>query len=256
MKVEILDGMFVRRFGDPQAPKLLCLHGFADSGHMFVPLADTTLGEHFELIVVDLPGFGASLPNAAVHSVEEFAQAVAGLAASVSPGKPVGLIGHSVASAIAVATVGKLATPALGVFSIEGNLTAADAYFSGRAADWDSAALFKQAFLDEIWRESEESPDLRRYFGGAVLADADTMWNLGRDARKLSANDTVGNAYKALNVPTLYYWGTATTTSTTRDFVERNALVNRQYEVASHWPTVADPGATAAAIDEFFGGLT
>ncbi len=256
MRVEILDDLFVRRFGDSGAPKLICLHGFADSGHMYAPLAATILVEQFELVAVDLPGFGVSPRNPSVNSIDEFAQAIASVASSLSPGKSVGLVGHSVASAIAVATVEKLDTEPLGIFSIEGNLTEADAYFSGKAADWDSANGFKEAFSGEIWRASGANSDLRRYFGGVIMADADAMWKLGKDARRISIDDDVGKAYNALNVPTLYYWNIETTTSTTREFIERNSLVNRQYEVASHWPTVASPDAAAVAINEFFVNAT
>ena len=88
------------------------------------------------------------------------------------------------------------------------------------------------------------------------MADADAMWNLGRDAKSVSLNDAVGKAYKAVEIPTLYYWCTATTPNTTREFIEANALNNRTYNIESHWPTVRDPEATAHAIHEFFGDAT
>ena len=252
VRIEVFNDVFVRRLGALGAPKLICLHGFADSGQMFAPLSETALGEEFELVVPDLPGFGASPRDSSVNRIRDFARAVAAIATRVSPGEPVGLIGHSIASAIAVDTVAELPKAPLGVFSIEGNLTEEDAYFSGKAAEWDSASSFKEAFCAEIWRGSERDPELRRYFGGVVMADAEAMWNLGRDARRVSVGDAVGRAYRALDVPTLYYWGLATTSERTREFIESSSLPNRRYEVESHWPTVASPAATATAIGDFF----
>lgn len=224
MNVETHGNVFIRRIGNARTPKLFCLHGFADSGQMYTPLAGTALAEHFELIAVDLPGCGASPRNPSVNTLEDHARALAGLASTLSPDRAVGLIGHSIASAIAVAMVGALAIPPLGVFSIEGNLTQADAYFSGQAADWDSAGDFKAAFQEEIWRGAQDSTDLRRYFSGVVVADAEALWHLGRDARRVSADDAVGHAYRALMVPTLYYWGMDSTTASTRDFIQQHSL--------------------------------
>lgn len=253
MRVEIIDNIFLRRFGSADAPKLICLHGFADSSHMYAPLSETVLIDRFEVIAVDLPGFGASPRDPSINLIQDFARTITALAAVISPGEPVGLIGHSIASAIAVDMVPELALVPIGLLSIEGNLTEADAYFSGMAADWNSPNSFKEAFCNEIWDASEKNRDLRRYFGGVVLADATAMWHLGNDARRVSAGDAVGKAYMSVNVPTLYYWGAATTPNRTREFIEKNSLSNHQYTIESHWPTVASPIATAEVINEFFG---
>ena len=55
MRLEVVNDLLVRRLGDAGATKLVCLHGFADSGSMFLPLSETELANHFELVLVDLP---------------------------------------------------------------------------------------------------------------------------------------------------------------------------------------------------------
>jgi uridine phosphorylase len=75
--------------------------------------------------------------------------------------RTVGLVAHSVASMIAVETVPRLGVPFGGLFSIEGNLTAEDAYLSGRAADFDDADKFKQHFVDHIWTMAQTHPVMR-----------------------------------------------------------------------------------------------
>jgi len=54
-----VDGLkvFYREAGNPQAPKLLLLHGFPSAGHMFRHLIPE-LANHFHIIAPDLPGFG------------------------------------------------------------------------------------------------------------------------------------------------------------------------------------------------------
>ncbi|MEM8933487.1 MAG: alpha/beta hydrolase [Acidobacteriota bacterium] len=250
--IHVVNGLLVRRSGPPNAPKLLCLHGFGDSGSMFQPLTETSLVDEHELVMVDLPGFGASPPRPGLSGIDDYGALVAELAAAIAPREPVGLIGHSIASPIAVAAIGQLEPAPFGIFSIEGNLTEDDAYFTGQAADWDGAEPFKASFLDKIGEMSRTNDDLRRYYGLVTTADASVLWHLGRDARRASRGDALGHAYRALDVPHLYFWSEATTPERTRDFLTTHAIPNRRYAAASHWPTVVDPTASADAIRDFF----
>src|SRR6202051_5052224 len=56
-----IDGfkIFYREAGSAQAPKLLLLHGFPSSGHMFRDLI-RLLADRFHIVAPDLPGFGKS----------------------------------------------------------------------------------------------------------------------------------------------------------------------------------------------------
>jgi pimeloyl-ACP methyl ester carboxylesterase len=55
--------IFYREAGRAGAPKLLLLHGFPTSSHMFRDLIPK-LSDHFHIVAPDLPGFGRSdLPN-------------------------------------------------------------------------------------------------------------------------------------------------------------------------------------------------
>ena len=49
--------IFYREAGDPRKPKVLLLHGFPTSSHMFRTLIPQ-LADDFHVIAPDLPGFG------------------------------------------------------------------------------------------------------------------------------------------------------------------------------------------------------
>jgi pimeloyl-ACP methyl ester carboxylesterase len=88
------------RHGDPQGPKLLCLHGWLDNAASFEPLMP--LLSAFDLVALDLPGHGASahrLPGYDyvfvdwIHDVLDALDALGWSRAS--------LLGHSMGGAIA-----------------------------------------------------------------------------------------------------------------------------------------------------------
>ena len=253
MDIALADGMFIRMAGPSSGRTLLFIHALADCGLAFTPLFDTPLAESFRLIAVDLPGFGASPRRDDVLTIEQHAGTVVALARSMSLSGPIGLVGHSVGSMIAVEAASRLSERFGGLFSIEGNLTAEDAYFSGRAADFGDPHAFKHRFLDDLWSMTQTQPILRRFHGTATLADPVAMWNLGRDARRLSSGDTPGQAYLRVR-PSVYYWSPHNTAASTREWIARSGIAQRQFD-GSHWPMVDQSDAAAQAIRLFFSDI-
>jgi len=79
---------------------------------------------------------------------------------------------------------------------------------------------------------------LRRYFATAVSADPVTMWELGRDARRMSTGDAPGQAYRRVR-PSLYYWSPANTSEMTRQWItnsdlDRHQFTNRRRAMEAH----------------------
>ncbi|MBM7046676.1 MULTISPECIES: alpha/beta fold hydrolase [Rhizobium] len=73
----IVDGVkvFYREAGSPGAPKLLLLHGFPSSGHMFRDLIPL-LADRYHIIAPDLPGFGQSDLPGRGHSFDSIAETI------------------------------------------------------------------------------------------------------------------------------------------------------------------------------------
>lgn len=254
MDVTLINGMFVRAVGPPSGCMLVFIHAFADSGQSFLPLFDTPLARRFRLVAVDLAGFGASPRREDIRTLAEHGQAIVTVVDNLAGTQPVGLVAHSVASMIAVEATQRLGPRFAGLFSIEGNLTADDAYFSGRAADFEDPQAFKRRFLDDVWEMAQTRRIFRHYFAMAMGADAVAMWHLGRDARRLSVEDGPGRAYDRIR-PSLYYWSVENTTAASREWIERSGLAHRCFTGSSHWPMSDQPEATAQAIEAFYADL-
>jgi pimeloyl-ACP methyl ester carboxylesterase len=256
MRLELFEQTLLRRFGRAEGRKLICLHGFADDGTAFVPLDGTAATQAFELVACDLPGFGASRPLDGEVSIAALARFVQRLGAALSPDRPIGLIAHSVGAPIAVETA--LASPrrVAALLSVEGNLTAEDAYFSGRAAGFDDADGFKAHFGDALWEMGGRDKAVRRYSGAVRMADARSMWQLGRDAVARGAGDAFGRAYLGLTargVATLYLWGRENVPASSAAFIVGHAMSQRAVAGAGHWimgDAAVEMGETIAS---FFG---
>lgn len=254
MRAELFEGALLRRFGASRGPKVLCIHGFADDGTAFTPLAGTEFAQEHEVVACDLLGFGAS-PPLAETTIDACAAFVVRLADALSPDRPVGLVVHSVGSPIAVSAAAVRPNRVGAVLPIEGNLTADDAYFSGRAGGFEDAQAFKAAFGDLVWTMAQENRSMRRYHGAVRLADARSMWHLGRDAARRGAMDGFGHAYlglASLGIQSLYFWGRHNTPTATAAFVDRHDFANREFAASGHWKSVDAPDDTGTVAREVF----
>ena len=247
-------------WGDSDSPTLIAIHGFADEGAAFSKLGASPLSDVFELVAPDLPGFGASpILDRFEPTLDGYADFTLALADAVSPNEPVGLIAHSVGSAIAVKAALQRPGRVAALMSIEGNLTAQDAYFSSRAADYATPAEFKPAFERHVAGLTQTSPALARYLTALRRADPTAMWRLGQDAAEQGPGNRFGDAFLSLTahgLPTLYYWGRHNTPSVTADFIDAHRALNAvEFHNTGHWVFYDAPEETADAAARFFGDV-
>jgi pimeloyl-ACP methyl ester carboxylesterase len=82
-------------YGSPDAPVLLCVHGYPDSARMWEPVA-TELAGRFRVVAYDVRGAGESDHPAgrAAYGLDRLEQDFAAVLDAVSPGAPVHLLAH------------------------------------------------------------------------------------------------------------------------------------------------------------------
>jgi pimeloyl-ACP methyl ester carboxylesterase len=235
-------------------PVIWFVHALGDSSDVFEGLLGSGLQRTFDLAAPDWPG----ADDLAAQTVDDLDGLAGWLAATVdrhTPAVPVGFVGHSLGAAVAVKAVSKL-DRVVGVFSIEGNLTPADAYFSGLAMEFEVPGEFRAYLLARIrdlaaGGQSSRHDALRRYHARLSRADPETLWRIGRSAKSASRDDALGEEYRALPAPTLYYWSPENTSRETRTYLRKHRLPDVVF-TGGHWPMVEQPEETARQIAAFF----
>ncbi|MDJ0895799.1 MAG: alpha/beta fold hydrolase [Alphaproteobacteria bacterium] len=255
-RIGIAAGLFYRSNGASDgAADIWLIHGFAESSFCYRYVIDAARLAGYRLHAVDLPGFGVSPARPDCATIAGLAGAIARAIAERSAGRPVILVGHSLGAPIAVDATGDLDGLARGLVSVEGNLTAADTFFSGQAIHYIDPGAFKADFSAQIEAYKRLHAAYAGYATSVALADAETMWRLGRDVVARSENDALGAAYRALSFPRLYYWGKAATTDQAEAYLSAHGLANQRFEAASHWPMIDIPEAFAEMLDSFVRGV-
>ena len=237
----------VRRFGDPTAPPVVCVAGFADHGGMFEPLGPTALGRRFSLVGVDLPGTGQSPPMEGALALQAAAQVVADV---VTAERASILVGHSVGSIVASLAALRPASPVDTVVSIEGNLTAADAYFSGSAAGYGNASAFHLAFLERLDRMANGDPTLRRYRDQVAAADPQSIWELGCDTYAWSRTNHPGEVLLAAAENVRYLYNPANMPPESVEWLHVQPVNTVRLDGASHWKMVDQTDLMASKLLE------
>lgn len=234
----------LRFLGSASGTPILCLAGFGDDGTMYERLGETRLAKGARLCLLDLPGCGAEPPSpetpGALTSLASFVSSTtAHIGASV-------VVAHSAAAIVAGLAAQNPASGITTLISLEGNLTDADAYFSGQAAHYEAPSSFMTAFIERL-DELSQDPLIARYRDRVARADPHTLWSLGRDVAAFSAGATPGDLL--FGVPrAAYVYNPDNCAKQSLDWLAASGLRSIELPGASHWPTLDAPGLVAEAI--------
>lgn len=230
---------------DSERPAVLLIAGFGDNSGMFSGLLHTHVARAYRLLPVDLPGFGAP-PLEAETTLNALAEFVADKAGETAAEV---IVAHSVASIIASLASRRPGSPITTIISLEGNITAEDAYFSGTAADYDSPEAFRTAFLERLDEMAATEPIVARYREVVSHADPLALWQLGTDARRFSSDHVPGEVLAAAADVT-YLYNPRNCPETTLHWLAENPMKRTVLENATHWASVDQPAMLADALAE------
>ena len=236
----------VRCYGVDTLPAILFLPGFGDDSSMFIPLADTELAYRHRLVMVDLPGFGDAAPLKVSTTLEALAEVVHDLA---DKERTHIVVAHSVASIIVSLAARRSPSVIETIISLEGNLTADDAYCSGTAADFDSVADFQRSFLARLDELAKSHQIFARYRSIVGRANPVAMWELGCDARKFSATNVPGDVLVETS-RVCYLYNPVNCPKASLEWLQSHPIPRLRMDGPTHWASVDQPCLVARKILE------
>jgi pimeloyl-ACP methyl ester carboxylesterase len=125
------------------------VHGFGASGASYLEAFDAPELRRHPIYMPDFPGFGESPRSTLPGGLSGAADVLVGLVAAHGGGRGIVLIAHS-----AGGLVGARIAPALpslrGLISVEGNITAADNFISGKAAEAEDIDVWRRTARHEV----------------------------------------------------------------------------------------------------------
>jgi len=257
MKSRTLEsGVFLRcREGEPGRPALFCVHGFGASGASYLEVFDAPELRRHPIYVPDFPGFGESPRGALPGGLSGAADVLLGLVAAHGGGKGIVLLAHSAGGLIATK-----AAPALpnlrGLISIEGNITEADNFISGKAAEAETVDAWRRCLLDDLRGRAETDEAFRRYCRDLARASSAALreWAVATVAE--TGKTLGGERFRALTCPKLYVYGGRSIAPESLDYLVRHDVPRLAFPEAGHSPMIDEPARFYSAVAEFVAGCT
>ena len=212
---------------------------------MFEPLLATNLSKRYRILPFNLPGFGAA-PLVGKTTLAGLAKATVNFARNNNAHI---ILAHSVASVIATVAAQQKDSTIKTILSLEGNITAEDAYFSGTAANYGNAKTFRISFLRKLDNLARTQPIFARYRAMVAEADPQALWELGTDAYHYSKEHVPGD--ELINAASvIYLCNRDNMTESSIEWLRQNDICEIQLEGASHWMSVEQPHLLAEKIQQ------
>ena len=243
MKIKVLQNVFVRHNEIKEdRQSIWCIHGFADSGLAYLEIFESSLADDYNIYVVDLPGFGASPVHPDYISIKEQANLlIAIIREETKNQKEVNLVAHSLGGLIGTWVCQSLREKVNYYFSIEGNLTEADSYFSSKPLNYETAEAFSAAFNKEVFEKAKKEERYRRYYSSLRFASPKGMRNWSFTSQEFIKGNKCGQEFMDLNCNKVYIWGDPDTPEETQEFLKRNDIPNKLYKGIGHWHMMENP---------------
>lgn len=246
--------VFLRyREGEPGRPALFCVHGYGASGATYLEAFDAPELRRHPIYVPDFPGFGESPRGAPPGGLSGAADVLLALVAAHGGGKGIVLLAHSAGGLIATEVAPTL--PGLrGLISVEGNITEADNFISGKAAEAADVDVWRRGLLEGLRRRAETDEATRRYCRDLARASSAALreWALATVAE--TGEILGGERFRALTCPKLYVYGGRSIAPESLDYLVRLDVPRLVFPEAGHSPMIDEPARFYAAVAEFIAG--
>lgn len=228
---------------------VVLLHGWGDSAKGLSQLHDE-LAKHYQVVALDLPGFGATQAPATVWNLDDYATFVAAFLKKLELRTPYAVIGHSNGGALAIrATALKVVQPEKIVL-----LAASGVRDTDKARRLMLKAIAKTGNVATIWLPERKRQSLRKKLYGAVGSDVLVAPHLKETFKKTVRQDVQADA-KQITLPTLLVYA-ADDKAVPLAYGQRfNDLISGSklcvIADAGHFVHIDQPAEVIQAVEEF-----
>lgn len=176
---------------------VLLLHGWGDSAKGLAGL-QANLAEKYQVLAVDLPGFGGTQAPEEVWNLDDYARFLQGLLKKLDLSQPYAVIGHSNGGALAIRAVSlKCLQPEKIVL-----LAASGVRTSNKIKRFILKIIAKTGDIATLWMPERYRQSLRRSLYGVAGSDMLVAPHLQETFKKTVRQDVQADA-AAIDVPTL-----------------------------------------------------
>lgn len=228
------------RYGNIDGDTVVLLHGWGQNIEMMKPIGDN-LQNDFDIIIIDLPGYGHSEEPDFVWSVYDFASCINELLIQLKVENPV-IIGHSFGGKISLVYGSKYKTKKLVLFG------------SPYKPEIEKLSL-KTKLLKKIAKIKLLSPlaELaKKHIGSTDYRNASPMM---RKVLVGTVNLDITNDVKKINCPTLLIWGDNDTAVPLKRAYELESLIRDAgvvvYDNCTHYAYLERLGQTINVLNSF-----
>lgn len=222
---------------------LIYLHGWGQNINMMMPIAKPFI-KKYNVLIIDLPGFGDSEEPSSVWSIYDYADMVHELAKDCKMKNPI-LIGHSFG--------GKISLVYASMYDTKKLVLLASPY---------RKKIGKVSFKTKVLKTMKKVPGLKKvaeaskkYFGSTDYKNASVMM---RQVLVRHVNLDVSEDAKKIKCPTLLIWGTLDDAVPYNDAIDLEKLISNcglvTYEGNTHYAYLERLAQTNNVLKSFIGG--
>lgn len=230
-------------YGNSEGKALVFLHGWGQNIEMMKGLANN-FKKNYNILIVDLPGFGLSSEPTYSWSVYDYADAINALVKHLKL-KNVSLIGHSFGGKVALVYASKYEVDKLIVLASPFTKNVQELSLKTKTLK----LMMKVPVLKQIGNV------MKKYIGSTDYKNATDMM---RNVLVNTVNTDVSLDVKNINCPTLIIWGTNDTAVNISRAYELEKLIKDsaviKFEGATHYAYLEHLDECVKILKSFFGG--
>ncbi len=193
----IVDDLAVNYRLSGKGKTVVLLHGWADNLHTFDDLSKR-LSDNYQVLAVDLPGFGGTQPPKTVWGLDDYCQFLANFFIKLQIKLPYAIIGHSNGGALAIRGI------ASEIISSDKLILLASAGIrnTNKTKKTATKLVAKTGKAVVFWLPNQQKQKLRKRLYGTIGSDMLVVPQLQETFKKTVSQDVQNDASK-LNIPVL-----------------------------------------------------